>query len=139
MWQVYPIEWRIQVPSQGIDVRTTTRLENQELVGKTKASISYWEGAIDITGSRSGVGYLEMTGYRNPGQPVASDHASPNIRMRSTASISRSSEFATENRTYPSPNSPNDAPLSAAIPASCRSLSSICLDVSPVPVIFGNA
>jgi len=70
MWQVYPIEWRIQVPSKGIDVRTTTHLENQELVGKTTASLSYWEGAIDITGSRTGVGYLEMTGYRNPGSPV---------------------------------------------------------------------
>lgn len=70
VWQVYPIEWRVQVPSLGIDVRTTTRLDSQELVGRSKASVSYWEGAIDITGTRAGVGYLEMTGYRTPGQPV---------------------------------------------------------------------
>jgi predicted secreted hydrolase len=53
----YPIEWRVAVPSQGIDVQVTTRLPNQELT-------NYWEGAIEITGTRTGAGYLEMTGYR---------------------------------------------------------------------------
>ena len=36
---------------------------------KISVRISYWEGAIDVTGTRSGApvtgrGYLEMTGYR---------------------------------------------------------------------------
>jgi predicted secreted hydrolase len=53
----YPIEWRVHVPSQGIDVKVTTRLPDQELT-------NYWEGAIEISGTRTGAGYLEMTGYR---------------------------------------------------------------------------
>ncbi len=53
----YPIEWHIQVPSQAVDVQVKTRLPEQEMT-------NYWEGAIEITGSRTGVGYLEMTGYR---------------------------------------------------------------------------
>jgi predicted secreted hydrolase len=53
----YPIEWRVEVPSLGVEVRVATRLDAQELTG-------YWEGAIDITGTRTGMGYLEMTGYR---------------------------------------------------------------------------
>ncbi len=38
-------------------------LQNQEL--KT-AGASYWEGAVTYSGSKKGVGYLEMTGYDKP-------------------------------------------------------------------------
>jgi len=43
-------------------------LPAQELTGQSKLSPSYWEGAIDLSGSHStqplrGVGYLELTGY----------------------------------------------------------------------------
>ena len=62
----YPIEWRIAVPGQGIQVALTTRLPAQELTGKSKASPAYWEGAIEVNGSRRGAGYLEMTGYAGP-------------------------------------------------------------------------
>jgi predicted secreted hydrolase len=55
----YPIEWRIGVPSLGIEVSLGTRLPRQEFTGK----LPYWEGAIEIGGTRQGVGYLEMTGY----------------------------------------------------------------------------
>ena len=62
----YPIRWRVAVPSLGMQADITTPLVNQELSGGTGPS--YWEGAIDITGERSGkpvrgIGYLEMTGY----------------------------------------------------------------------------
>ena len=67
----YPIAWRISIPSLGLDLKIKTPLPSQELTGKTRLSPSYWEGAIDISGSRdaapiSGVGYLEMTGYDRP-------------------------------------------------------------------------
>jgi predicted secreted hydrolase len=58
----YPIEWRVRVPALDIDAGVMTRLPQQELTGRTP----YWEGAIEITGSRRGVGYLEMTGYAGP-------------------------------------------------------------------------
>ncbi|MDB6171116.1 MAG: uncharacterized protein JWL59_427 [Chthoniobacteraceae bacterium] len=61
----YPIEWQAKVPSLGLDLRITTPLPDQELVFST---LSYWEGLIDIAGSRSGQavgghGYMELTGY----------------------------------------------------------------------------
>jgi predicted secreted hydrolase len=48
-----------------------TRLPQQELAGKTRAAPTYWEGAIECSGSRKGrpvkaAGYLEMTGYAGP-------------------------------------------------------------------------
>lgn len=62
----YPIEWSIRVPSIGLDTRLTTRLPQQELIGRTAGVSAYWEGAIEVTGTKKGVGYLEMTGYAAP-------------------------------------------------------------------------
>jgi predicted secreted hydrolase len=71
----YPVSWQIKVPSLRIDVNLTTPLKNQELVSRTPFAPTYWEGAIDVIGSKNGkpvhgVGYLELTGYarasRNP-------------------------------------------------------------------------
>ncbi|MGH9632296.1 MAG: lipocalin-like domain-containing protein [Bryobacteraceae bacterium] len=64
----YPLEWRVRVPSLGIDAITSTRLRNQELVVETGAAPVYWEGAVDVRGTRggrplTGRGYVEMTGY----------------------------------------------------------------------------
>ncbi|MEO8127008.1 MAG: lipocalin-like domain-containing protein [Bryobacteraceae bacterium] len=64
----YPIAWTVRVPALELDAALTTRLEQQELTGKTMA---YWEGAIEVTAVKEGhavtaVGYLEMTGYSGP-------------------------------------------------------------------------
>ena len=75
---IYPVRWRISVPSLRLDLEATTPLKQQELAGKTALSPSYWEGAIRLAGTRNGipaagVGYLEMTGYDRPvqtGKPV---------------------------------------------------------------------
>jgi len=68
---VYPIAWRIEIPPLGLDLRITTPLPSQEMTSAGDAGLSYWEGAIDIHGTRrgaaiSGIGYLEMTGYAGP-------------------------------------------------------------------------
>jgi len=51
------------VPSLGIDIRTGTRLPQQEVASKQNR---YWEGAVDISGTHHGSGYVEMTGYAGP-------------------------------------------------------------------------
>ncbi len=61
----YPIGWRVEVATLGLDVQVTTPVDNQELVLEP---ISYWEGLTDVRGSREGRtvrghGYLELTGY----------------------------------------------------------------------------
>ena len=55
----YPTRWRVRVPGTGLDVEVAAAFEAQEL----DATIRYWEGAVDVAGSASGVGFLEMTGY----------------------------------------------------------------------------
>ncbi|MDH3423685.1 MAG: carotenoid 1,2-hydratase [Gemmatimonadota bacterium] len=60
----YPLWWRLQIPSEGIDLRVSPRLENQEW----RASVLYWEGAVEAVGTSAGrpvtgLGYLELTGY----------------------------------------------------------------------------
>ncbi|HSK10953.1 MAG TPA: lipocalin-like domain-containing protein [Vicinamibacterales bacterium] len=65
---VYPLEWRIAVPSLGLSLRSRTPLDSQEIVSRHHAVPSYWEGAIRVMGEGAhgpvaGVGYLEMTGY----------------------------------------------------------------------------
>ncbi|WP_455272892.1 lipocalin-like domain-containing protein [Rhizobium herbae] len=54
-----PVAWRIQVPGKSLDI-TTRPLFDQSWMSTTTP---YWEGPIAFTGSASGVGYLEMTGY----------------------------------------------------------------------------
>ena len=55
----YPVRWRVRVPSAGLDVMVEAAMPDQELDG----TVRYWEGAVDVTGSAEGVGFLEMTGY----------------------------------------------------------------------------
>jgi len=54
-----PVVWRIHVPGQQLDI--TTKPLNEQAWMKT--STPYWEGPIAFSGSATGVGYLEMTGY----------------------------------------------------------------------------
>jgi predicted secreted hydrolase len=61
----YPIRWTIEVPSLSVKLECKAALASQELAGK-KGETNYWEGAVTYSGSQSGVGYLEMTGYDRP-------------------------------------------------------------------------
>jgi predicted secreted hydrolase len=60
---VYPTEWSIAIPSQKLALKVTTPLNDQELSLARSTGVAYWEGAIDVSGTASGAGYLEMTGY----------------------------------------------------------------------------
>lgn len=60
----YPSRWRLRIPSEGLDVEVRPLLPDQEL----DVSFLYWEGAVGISGARSGApvvgrGYVELTGY----------------------------------------------------------------------------
>jgi len=59
----YPVRWRVAVPSLKILVECAAAIPDQELVSKDKHIPTYWEGAVRYSGSVSGVGYLELTGY----------------------------------------------------------------------------
>jgi predicted secreted hydrolase len=64
----YPMGWRVELPSFGVSLTLQPLLREQELVTQGSTGITYWEGAVDVSGSFSGVavrgdGYVEMTGY----------------------------------------------------------------------------
>jgi predicted secreted hydrolase len=59
-WGSYPVKWRIEVPSLDVGLDCEAALQNQEL--RTNGT-NYWEGAVVYSGTKKGVGYLEMTGY----------------------------------------------------------------------------
>ncbi|MBD3765368.1 MAG: iron ABC transporter permease [Rhodobacterales bacterium] len=54
-----PVVWRVELPARGLDV-TVTALNPQSWMA---TSVPYWEGPVSVTGSHTGRGYLEMTGY----------------------------------------------------------------------------
>lgn len=61
----YPTAWRVELPSRQLMLEVKARPAGQELALEP---VSYWEGAVDASGSRAGEtlsaeGYLEMTGY----------------------------------------------------------------------------
>ena len=64
-WQGYPVNWRIEVPSLRLVLNCRTVLPNQRLAPE-KTRNTYWEGAVEYSGTQKGVGYLEMTGYDKP-------------------------------------------------------------------------
>jgi predicted secreted hydrolase len=64
----YPSGWRVDVPSFGVALTVTPLLRDQELVTRGSTQVTYWEGAVAVSGSFGGVavrgdGYVEMTGY----------------------------------------------------------------------------
>ena len=67
----YPVAWRIAVPSLGIELGAEAVVDAQELRTGRSTGVTYWEGTIDVRGTRDGApvtgrGYLEMTGYAGP-------------------------------------------------------------------------
>lgn len=53
----YPSAWSLRV--RDIDLTIAPRIPDQEL----DVSVRYWEGAVVVSGSQTGVGYVELAGY----------------------------------------------------------------------------
>lgn len=54
-----PVRWAVALPAKGLDVVVEAMNPNAWM----DLSIPYWEGPVRVSGSHSGRGYLEMTGY----------------------------------------------------------------------------
>jgi predicted secreted hydrolase len=55
----YPVAWRLAVPAEGLELRVRAVLDDQVM----DTAIRYWEGAVSVTGTHTGKGYLELSGY----------------------------------------------------------------------------
>ena len=54
-----PTRWQVRLPDMGIDVTVEALNEAAWM----DVSVPYWEGPVMVSGTHSGRGYLEMTGY----------------------------------------------------------------------------
>jgi predicted secreted hydrolase len=64
----YPSRWRLRFPSLDLVLDVTPLLADQELRTSRSTKVSYWEGAVAVTGTKQGrpvkgQGYVELTGY----------------------------------------------------------------------------
>lgn len=60
----YPAGWTLRIPGEGLELDIRPVIPDQELF----TTVRYWEGAVDVVGSRDGEsiagrGYVELTGY----------------------------------------------------------------------------
>lgn len=64
----YPVAWQIDIPVRQLQFTLAATIDDQELA---LGPLTYWEGAIEVSGTRDGKpmkgrGYLELTGYAGP-------------------------------------------------------------------------
>ena len=64
----YPMKWKVTIPAEEIELEIVPAFPNQELITNRSTRVTYWEGAVRLTGtlrgkSIGGTGYVEMTGY----------------------------------------------------------------------------
>ena len=64
----YPAKWQVKFPSLDVVLDVVPLLADQELRTSRSSRVSYWEGAVAVTGSKQGrpikgQGYVELTGY----------------------------------------------------------------------------
>ncbi len=55
----YPVTWQLEVAKRGISVTINAAIEDQLM----RTSVRYWEGAVEVTGTHTGLGYMELSGY----------------------------------------------------------------------------
>jgi predicted secreted hydrolase len=55
----YPARFRLRIPAAGLDLDIRPLVADQEL----DTSFRYWEGAVAVSGTVAGSGYVELTGY----------------------------------------------------------------------------
>lgn len=55
----YPVSWQVKIPSENIDLTIIPLNTNSAM----QLSTPYWEGPVQLSGSHTGTGYMELTGY----------------------------------------------------------------------------
>ncbi len=59
----YPVEWAINIPKKNISITTQSIVDNSEFDARLTTYNIYWEGAVNVQGSHTGQGFMELYGY----------------------------------------------------------------------------
>ncbi len=71
----YPVSWQLDLPTEGLRLRITALLAEQENISRHSGGLHYWEGAVQIQSAGTedtpslGKGYVELTGYGEGNRP----------------------------------------------------------------------
>jgi predicted secreted hydrolase len=60
--------WKVTIPNQEIELKIAPEFTDQELITVRSTRVTYWEGAVQVSGTirnrpMRGMGYVELTGY----------------------------------------------------------------------------
>lgn len=61
----YPAGWVVTLPDQGIELKIDPVVTASEFDGRLTSYKVYWEGAVKVSGTHSGRGFVEMSGYQD--------------------------------------------------------------------------
>jgi predicted secreted hydrolase len=59
----YPVVWNLKIPSEQIDLNISSIINDSEVDARLTTYLTYWEGAVNIKGSHTGQGFMELQGY----------------------------------------------------------------------------
>jgi len=59
----YPVFWNLKIPSKKIDLNISSIVNNCEVDARLTTYLIYWEGAVNVEGSHTGQGFMELQGY----------------------------------------------------------------------------
>jgi predicted secreted hydrolase len=54
-----PLHWQLNIPQRGLKLKITATKKDQW----NPALIDYYEGSVSVSGTHSGIGFMELTGY----------------------------------------------------------------------------
>lgn len=66
---VYPMDWTISVPGKGVKVKLVPVIRHSQFNALATTRNVYWEGAVNLSGSPGGVGFMELNGYEPAPEP----------------------------------------------------------------------
>lgn len=62
---IYPVRWKLELPAKNISLTTKAIVNNSEFDARLTTYNIYWEGAVNVEGSRMGKGFVEMNKFKH--------------------------------------------------------------------------
>ena len=61
----YPVQWKLELPIQHLTLTTKAIVNDSEFDARLTTYNIYWEGAVNVAGSRTGKGFVEMNTFKH--------------------------------------------------------------------------
>lgn len=65
----YPSRWRVRLPAAELELEVQSLAADQENRSRLPGGVYYWEGAVVVSGTETGRGFVELAGYGDGNRP----------------------------------------------------------------------